>query len=104
MILPATTPITCRPWLCFQQLLDGVLSAFLETAKACADEQARADKSKATENIDGRKDVEEVVERNVHRVQAPDGVAARARGGHSDGVGEASVWRDGRKAVQKSKA
>lgn len=90
--------------MCFRQLLDGVLSAFLETAKACADEQARADKSKATENIDGRKDVEEVVERNVHRVQALDRVAARARGGHGDGVGEASVWWDGRKPVQKPKA
>lgn len=64
-----------------------MLSAFLETAKACAGEQARADQSKATEDIDGRKDVEEVVERNVHR----------ARGGHSDGVGEASIGRGERK-------
>lgn len=72
-----------------------MLSALVETAKLLAAEQTRADESKMTHNIDGRKDVEELVERNVHRVQAPAGHAARGsrgghggHGGHGDAVSE----------------
>lgn len=72
-----------------------MLSALVETSKLLAAEQTRADESKTTYCIDGRKDVEELVERNVHRVQAPAGHAARGsrgghggHGGHGDGVSE----------------
>lgn len=61
------------------QLLQGALSSFLETAKELATEQQRADEAKTTEHIDGRKDVQELVERNAARV--------RQRGA----VGEASA-------------
>lgn len=63
------------------QLLHGALSTFLETAKELAKEQTRADEAKTTDRIDGRKDVQELVERNAARV--------RQRGA----VGEASCWR-----------
>ena len=71
-----------------RKILDGMLSALLETAKLLAKEQTRADESKTTANVDGRKDVKELVERNAHRVQAPAGHAARSRGGHGDAVSE----------------
>lgn len=79
-----------RSLLLLLQVLQGVLSTFLETAKLLAAEQTRADEAKFTERIDGRKDVQELVERNAHRVQVPAGHATRARG-HGDAVGEASI-------------
>lgn len=51
------------------QILQGVLSAFLETAEELTKEQTRADEAKTTEGIDGRKDVQELVERNAARVR-----------------------------------
>lgn len=67
------------PLALLSQLLQGALSTFLETAKELAKEQQRADEAKTTERIDGRKDVQELVERNAARV--------RQRGA----VGEASA-------------
>eukprot|EP00903_Cladosiphon_okamuranus_P013168 g12281.t1 len=56
------------------ELLQGALSCFLETAKELAKEQQRADEAKTTEHIDGRKDVQELVERNAARVRQRDAV------------------------------
>lgn len=86
-----TAPLPSITTFSFSQLLHGVLSALLDNAKVFAAEQARADKSKIIENINGRKDVEELIERNVHRVQSPRESAPRGRGGHGDGVGEVGV-------------
>lgn len=76
------------PFPCYIQLLDGVLAALLEPAKTFASEQMRADSSKITWSIDGRKDVEELVERNA--LPRPNGLGSRGRSGQTDGVGEAS--------------
>ncbi|CAM9627423.1 unnamed protein product, partial [Laminaria digitata] len=69
------------------EILHSMLSALVETAKLLAAEHTRADESKKTHLIDGRKDVKELVDRNAHRVQAPAGHAPRSRGGgHGDAV------------------
>lgn len=62
------------------QLLQGVLSTFLETAEELTKEQTRADEAKTTEGIDGRKDVQELVQRNAARVR------------QHNAVGEASAF------------
>lgn len=73
----------------FHKILDSMLSALVETAKLLAAEHTRADESRTTHLIDGRKDVKELVDRNAHRVQAPAGHAPRSRGGgHGDAVSE----------------
>lgn len=74
------------------QILAGVLSALLKSAEALASEQARADTSKIVEQIDGRADVEELVERSVHRATGTGGGGTTPRG-RGDGIGEASVSR-----------
>lgn len=74
------------------QLLDGVLSALLDTVKVFKEEQMRADELGTTRNIDGRRDVEELVRRNAHSTHPlPAGSAIRARSGQGDGVNEASL-------------
>lgn len=74
------------------KVLDRILAALVETAKAVAAQQRRLDESEATSKIDGRKDVEELLERTAHRVpvEAPSGGLDRARSGQGDSVGEAS--------------
>lgn len=56
------------------QLLQGALSSFLEAAEELAKDQQRADEAKTIEHIDGRKDVQELVERNAARVRQRDAV------------------------------
>lgn len=72
------------------QMLAGVLSALLKSAEALASEQARVDALKIVEQIDGHADVEELVERNVHRT-AGTGAGSTTPRGRGDGIGEASV-------------
>lgn len=73
-----------------RQMLDGVLAALLNTAQVFNEEQRRADESESTRNIDGQRDIEELVNRNA-RSPPPPGVGSRARSGQNDGVGEASA-------------
>lgn len=82
----------CSLLLCDGKVLDGILAALLETAKVVAAEQMRSDESKIALNIDGRKDVEELMAKNAHRVpvQSPPGLSIRGRSGQGDSVGEAS--------------
>lgn len=75
------------------QILAGVLSALLKSAEALASEQARTDTLKIVEQIDGHADVEELVERNVHRTAGTGGGSTTPRG-RGDGIGEASVSRE----------
>lgn len=73
-----------------------MLAALLETAKAFAAEHMRAEESKTTWNIDGRKDVEELVGKTAHRVRVlppESGSSSGGRAGHGDGVGEVRVGR-----------
>lgn len=71
-------------------MLDRVLAALLNTAKVFNEEQRRADESETTRNIDGQRDIEELVTRNARSPPLP-GVGSRARLGQNDGVGEASA-------------